>query len=83
MNPHTALRLLNQFVKLDYEQFVEFYQKVQETKLAIYEKFGKYDTNKDGMISVDEAHQVRWGREVGHEKWDRSVDYLYFQWKYR
>ena len=26
----TALRLLNQFVKLDYEQFMEFYEKIQQ-----------------------------------------------------
>jgi len=26
--------------------------------LEIYEKFGKFDTDKDGMISVAEAHEV-------------------------
>ena len=29
ISPTTALRLLNQFVKLNYDQFVEFYQQVQ------------------------------------------------------
>ena len=31
VTPVTALRLLNQFVKLDYEQFVGFYKQVQDT----------------------------------------------------
>jgi Ca2+-binding EF-hand superfamily protein len=30
VTPQTALRLLNQFIKLDYNQFVEFYKQVQE-----------------------------------------------------
>ena len=27
-------------------------------KMDIYEKFGKYDQDLDGMISVDEAHKI-------------------------
>ncbi|ELT90122.1 hypothetical protein CAPTEDRAFT_218741 [Capitella teleta] len=56
--PSTALRLLNQFVRMDYNQFCEFYEKIQQKKLEIYETFGKYDEDQDGFISVDEAHKV-------------------------
>lgn len=27
-------------------------------KLEIYEKFGKYDKDKDGLISIEDAHAV-------------------------
>ena len=27
-------------------------------KMEIYDKFGRYDQNKDGFISCDEAHKV-------------------------
>jgi len=55
---YTALRLLNQFVKLNYEQFLDFFSQVQKTKLKIYEMFGKYDKDQDGFISKDEAYEV-------------------------
>ena len=29
VTPQTALRLLNQFVRLDYNQFVDFYRQIQ------------------------------------------------------
>ena len=43
VTPVTALRLLNQFVKLDYEQFVGFYKQVQDT----YVDRGGYQTRHD------------------------------------
>ena len=30
VQPRTALKLLNQFVRLDYNQFVKFYTKIQD-----------------------------------------------------
>ena len=35
-----------------------------DRKLEIYEKFGKFDSDMDGMISVSEAHEVL-HRELG------------------
>ena len=35
--------------------------------MAIYQKFAKYDRNKDGMISIDEAHDVL-HKELGFNK---------------
>lgn len=64
VTPQTAIRLLNNFVKLNYEQFVDFYGKVQAKKLEIYDKFGKYDLDMDGLISVEEAHRIL-HREMG------------------
>lgn len=58
LSPPTAHALLNKFVRIQYDQFVEFFEKVEQKKLEIYEKFGKFDTDKDGMISVAEAHEV-------------------------
>lgn len=58
LSPPTALSLLNKFIRLNYDQFIEFYKKVEEKKLEIYEKFGKFDTDKDGMISEAEAHEI-------------------------
>jgi len=58
VTPPTAFRLLNQFIRLNYDQFTEFYGKIQEAKLTIYDKFGKYDQDRDGMVSVEEAHEV-------------------------
>ena len=39
--------------------------------MDIYKKFAKYDTNKDGMISIDEAHEVL-HKELGFNK-DKSL----------
>jgi len=58
VSPPTAFRLLNQFIRLDYDQFTDFYGKIQEAKLTIYDKFGRYDQDRDGMVSVEEAHEV-------------------------
>ncbi|KAK2168878.1 hypothetical protein LSH36_13g01000 [Paralvinella palmiformis] len=67
----TALRLLNQFVKLDYEQFMEFYEKIQQKKVEIYQKFGKFDQDMDSMISPEEAHTIL-HKEFGFDK-ERSM----------
>ena len=52
--------------------------------MEIYDKFGRYDTDKDGMISGDEAHNVL-HKELGFteirskamvERFDRNKDGL-------
>jgi len=64
---YTALRLLNQFVRLNYEQFLDFFSHVQKTKLKIYEMFGKFDKDQDGFISKDEAYEVL-NKDLGYSK---------------
>ena len=47
-------------------------------KVEIFDKFGKYDTNRDGMISADEAHNVL-REELGLDENcnnDGSVSYM-------
>ncbi len=39
-------------------------------KMEIYEKFGKYDQDKDGLISIEDAHSVL--REELHFTEERS-----------
>jgi len=58
VQPVTAFRLLNQFIRLNYDQFTDFFAKIQEAKLTIYDKFGRYDQDQDGMVSIEEAHEV-------------------------
>lgn len=58
VSPATSLRLLAEFVHLDYQQFSQFYTQVKKKKMEMFEMFGKYDVDCDGLISLDEAHQV-------------------------
>lgn len=59
-----SLNLLNRFIRLDLNQFFDFYKQVQDKKLEIYKSFGRFDADKDSFVSVSEAHDIL-KRELG------------------